>query len=119
MIQNSAGDKGAFYTRDRTLMLSSRHASVYSVFFLLHFFALDFPFDQAPILAFILFVVGWLDISEELRMCGLLPNKQESQTQPESPTPMITLTSIGPSQGSCSYYWRFTCRWERSVIGAS
>ena len=42
------------------------------VAFVLHFFAPSFPFDQAGILAFILFVLGWFNIRPELRLRGLI-----------------------------------------------
>jgi NADH:ubiquinone oxidoreductase subunit K len=40
--------------------------------FVLHFFAPSFPFDQAVILAFILFLLGWFGIQPELRVRGLI-----------------------------------------------
>ena len=42
------------------------------VTFILHFFAPSFPFDQAVILAFFLFVLGYFNIHPELRLRGLL-----------------------------------------------
>jgi hypothetical protein len=42
------------------------------VVFVLHFFASNFPFDQAAIMAFVLFVLGFFGIHPELRARGLI-----------------------------------------------
>lgn len=41
------------------------------VIFVLHFFAPSFPFDQATILAFFLFVLGYFGIDPELQVRGI------------------------------------------------
>ncbi len=42
------------------------------LFFVVRFFAPAFPFDQSIILAFFLFILGWFNITPELRVRGLL-----------------------------------------------
>ncbi len=46
------------------------------VTFVLHFWAPTFPFDQAVVLAFFLFILGFFGIRPELRARGILPNNE-------------------------------------------
>lgn len=48
------------------------------VAFVLHFWAPNFPFEQAAILAFILFVLGWFQIHPELHLRGLLKSRDRN-----------------------------------------
>lgn len=43
------------------------------VAFVIHFFAPDFPFETETILAVILFILGYVGITPELRARGVLP----------------------------------------------
>lgn len=46
------------------------------VAFVIHFFAPDFPFQTETILAVILFVLGYVGITPELRARGILPSNE-------------------------------------------
>ncbi len=52
------------------------------VVFVFHFFAPTFPFDQAVILTFLLFILGFFGVYPELRARGLLIERSALATSP-------------------------------------
>ncbi len=70
------------------------------VAFVIHFFAPTFPFGEAVILAFFLFVLGFFGVHPELRARGLLGNAARSAVDglTESRIVLYVLPD-GPSQG--------------------